>query len=84
MSDYTVPDHVPDHAPERVPNDGDSHGEGLRASHAERDAALNALAAHYADGRLERAEFDERARVARRLANLVLRLQGHGDLQVKA
>jgi hypothetical protein len=36
----------------------------LRASDSERDDALHALAAHYADGRLERAEFDERAEVA--------------------
>lgn len=39
------------------------HG-ALRASDTERDDALQALAAHYADGRLERAEFDERAEVA--------------------
>lgn len=38
--------------------------EPLRASDAERDAALHLLAAHYADGRLERAEFDERADAA--------------------
>ena len=49
MSDYTDP-----------------HGgnEALRASDSERDAAVNLLAAHYADGRLDRAEFDERADVA--------------------
>lgn len=38
--------------------------EPLRASDSERGAALNLLAAHYADGRLERAEFDERADAA--------------------
>ena len=38
--------------------------EPLRASDAERDTALHLLAAHYADGRLERAEFDERADAA--------------------
>lgn len=48
MSDYTVP----------------KDDEPLRASDAERDAALNLLAAHYADGRLERAEFDDRAEAA--------------------
>lgn len=32
----------------------------LRASDAERDTAVRALTKHYADGRLERAEFDER------------------------
>jgi hypothetical protein len=36
----------------------------VRASDAERDAALRALAGHYADGRLDRAEFDERADAA--------------------
>lgn len=38
--------------------------EPLRASDAERDAALHLLAANYADGRLDRAEFDERADAA--------------------
>lgn len=38
--------------------------EPLRASDSERDTALHLLAAHYADGRLERAEFDERADAA--------------------
>jgi hypothetical protein len=36
----------------------------LRASDAERENALRALAAHYADGRLDRSEFDERADTA--------------------
>lgn len=36
----------------------------LRASDAEREEALRSLAAHFADGRLERAEFDERADAA--------------------
>ncbi len=40
------------------------HGTGLRASDAEREAALRVLAKHFADGRLERAEFDERADAA--------------------
>lgn len=40
------------------------HGIGLRASDAEREAALRVLAKHFADGRLERAEFDERADAA--------------------
>lgn len=48
MSDYTA-----------APGD-----EPLRASDSERDAAVHLLAAHYADGRLERAEFDERADAA--------------------
>jgi hypothetical protein len=38
--------------------------EPLRASDSERDAAVHLLAAHYADGRLDRAEFDERADAA--------------------
>lgn len=36
----------------------------LRASDAERESALHALAAHYADGRLDQSEFDERADTA--------------------
>lgn len=36
----------------------------LRASDAEREDALHALAAHFADGRLERSEFDERVETA--------------------
>lgn len=36
----------------------------LRASDAERDAAVRALTTHYADGRLDRAEFDERVGTA--------------------
>jgi hypothetical protein len=36
----------------------------LRASDAERGAAVSSLATHFADGRLERAEFDERADAA--------------------
>lgn len=36
----------------------------VRASDAEREAALRALSAHYADGRLEHAEFDQRADAA--------------------
>jgi hypothetical protein len=39
-------------------------GTGLRASDAERESALRILATHFADGRLERAEFDERADAA--------------------
>ncbi|MBS2962251.1 DUF1707 domain-containing protein [Actinocrinis puniceicyclus] len=42
---------------------GDGTG-SVRASDAEREAALRALATHFADGRLERAEFDERADAA--------------------
>jgi hypothetical protein len=41
----------------------DSAGQ-VRASDVERENALRALAAHFADGRLDRAEFDERADVA--------------------
>ena len=41
----------------------DSDGR-VRASYVERENALRALAAHFADGRLDRAEFDERADVA--------------------
>ena len=37
---------------------------GLRASNAERESALRILAAHFADGRLDRAEFDERTDAA--------------------
>ncbi len=36
----------------------------LRASDAEREAALRILATHFADGRLEQAEFDERTDAA--------------------
>lgn len=39
-------------------------GGEIRASDAEREEALHGLAAHYADGRLDRAEFDERAEAA--------------------
>jgi hypothetical protein len=38
--------------------------EPVRASDSERDTALHLLAAHYADGRLDRTEFDERADAA--------------------
>jgi hypothetical protein len=38
--------------------------ETLRASDAERDTAVRALTTHYADGRLDRAEFDERVGTA--------------------
>lgn len=38
--------------------------EPLRASDAERESAVHALAAHYADGRLDRTEFDERVDTA--------------------
>jgi hypothetical protein len=41
----------------------DSDGQ-VRASDVERENALRALAAHFADGRLDRAEFDERADAA--------------------
>jgi hypothetical protein len=36
----------------------------LRASDTEREGAVRSLATHFADGRLERAEFDERADAA--------------------
>jgi hypothetical protein len=36
----------------------------IRTSHAERDEALRSLATHFAEGRLETAEFDARADVA--------------------
>ena len=36
----------------------------MRASDAERDEALRALAAHYAEGRLDQPEFDRRAEAA--------------------
>jgi hypothetical protein len=39
-------------------------GSPLRASDTERENALRALATHFADGRLERSEFDERADTA--------------------
>lgn len=66
MSDKQKPSPVPDtglnqdlpRAPSR------DSGAGLRASDAEREAALRVLAAHFADGRLDRAEFDERADAA--------------------
>ena len=38
--------------------------ERMRASDAERDEALRALAAHYAEGRLDQPEFDRRAEAA--------------------
>lgn len=43
---------------------GEPGGAGIRASDAEREDALRVLADHYADGRLDRAEFDERADAA--------------------
>ncbi|WP_157436573.1 DUF1707 SHOCT-like domain-containing protein [Actinospica robiniae] len=43
---------------------GQAGGAGIRASDAEREDALRVLADHYADGRLDRAEFDERADAA--------------------
>lgn len=53
-------DHAFDHGIEReTPSAG-----SLRASDAERDAALRALTTHFADGRLNHAEFDERADAA--------------------
>lgn len=55
MSEYDVPDTPPEQGVRR---------EALRASNAERDEALHVLAGHFADGRLERAEFDERADAA--------------------
>lgn len=76
MSDNTVPDQDGRSGPEdrtavernaaQTPAEPRVVGTrgALRASDAERDDALQALAAHYADGRLERAEFDERAEVA--------------------
>ena len=39
-------------------------GSSLRASDAERENAVHALAAHYAVGRLDRPEFDERVETA--------------------
>ncbi len=58
-----------DHAyPDEYPQAGDVRGGSraipIRASDAEREDALRRLAGHYADGRLERAEFDERADAA--------------------
>ena len=38
--------------------------EPLRASDAERENAVHALGAHYADGRLDRSELDERVDAA--------------------
>lgn len=46
------------------PGGGRGDGKGIRASDAEREDALRVLADHYADGRLDRAEFDERADAA--------------------
>ena len=43
---------------------GRPDGAAIRASDAEREDALRVLADHYADGRLDRAEFDERADAA--------------------
>lgn len=57
-----VPDAEPDHGQSQAPSRND--GVGLRASDAEREAALRILGEHFADGRLERAEFDERADAA--------------------
>ncbi|MGH6657506.1 MAG: DUF1707 SHOCT-like domain-containing protein [Actinocrinis sp.] len=45
--------------PPRPPADG-----AIRASDTERDAALRELGQHYAAGRLDRAEFDERSNAA--------------------
>ena len=39
-------------------------GEPVRVSDAERDTALRTLATHFADGRLNRGEFDQRADAA--------------------
>lgn len=56
--------------------------ETLRASDAERESAVRALSTHYADGRLDRAEFDERvgealaARTRRELETLFADLPG--------
>ena len=41
-----------------------SAGKPVRASDVEREDALQALAAHFADGRIDRSEFDERADAA--------------------
>jgi hypothetical protein len=77
MSDYTVPN-------------GNDGGEALRASNAERDDALNLLSAHFADGRLDRAEFDERAEAALaartrdQLRALFADLPGPGPIPVPA
>jgi hypothetical protein len=60
LSDDQKPSPVPD--PDRSRQRPDSVG--LRASDAEREAALRMLATHFADGRLEQAEFDERADAA--------------------
>lgn len=50
--------------PGAEPGRGQAGGSGIRASDAEREDALRSLAEHYADGRLDRAEFDERADAA--------------------
>jgi hypothetical protein len=41
--------------------DEQGRARAVRASDTERDEALRSLAAHFAEGRLDRAEFDERA-----------------------
>lgn len=47
-----------------TPPEQHARREHMRASDAERDTALRSLAAHFADGRLDRAEFDGRADAA--------------------
>lgn len=66
MSDNQNPSAVPNAEPDHGQSRAQSRngGTGLRASDAEREAALRILGTHFADGRLERAEFDERADAA--------------------
>ena len=52
---------APDQGIRRQPGDADRP---VRASDLERENALRALAAHFADGRLDRSEFDERTDTA--------------------
>lgn len=67
VSDHTVELHQnPNDSTDQdqVLNLDEKYRTGLRASNAERESALRILATHFADGRLERAEFDERTDAA--------------------
>lgn len=59
-----VPSPDPELTRDRDRDRDENRGTGLRASDAEREAALRILSTHFADGRLDRTEFDERADAA--------------------
>jgi hypothetical protein len=72
-----------------VENEKDRQG-AVRACDTEREAAVRALATHFADGRLEQAEFDERtdaafaARTRDELRQLFRDLPGQVDIREPA